>query len=88
MGARAAMVRLESRAMVVEVGFHALRWGGRDYPDSALFSLRSLGGRRFADARRVRIFHAFGDSTIAWRGETHDVQRETIIQATGGRSSR
>jgi len=85
-------VRLPQWGFVVDgpglAAFHALRWGGRDYPGGALFTLRSLGARDFADARRVRIFHAFGDSAIAWHGETHDVQREKIIQGTGGRGSR
>lgn len=61
--------------------FYAKRWNGRDYPAGALFTLRALDGRSLSDAWRVRIFHGFGEPTIRWRGTTHDVPREQIIEA-------
>jgi len=59
--------------------FCAKRWGGRDYPDGALFTLRSLDNRTLAESRSVRIFHAFGPPAISWRGKTHEVRREETI---------
>ena len=59
--------------------FHATRWGGRAYAGGALFTLRALGAAPLAPARRVRIFHAFGDPALAWHGKTQDVPRELDI---------
>jgi hypothetical protein len=60
--------------------FLARQWNGRDYPEGALFTLRPEGGQRLAEAGRLRIFHAFGDPRIDWRGSTHEVRREAVIE--------
>ena len=60
--------------------FYARRWNGRDYPQGALFTLRAQGGQPLSQASRVRIFHAFGDPRIDWRGSTHEVRREAVIE--------
>ena len=62
--------------------FHATRWGGRDYPGGALFTLRATGKAPLAEAKRVRIFHAFGDATIRWAGGDHRVARERTVSVS------
>ena len=63
--------------------FLARRWNGRDYPEGALFTLRAEDGRDLSQARRVRVFHGFGDPRIDWRGTTHEVRREAVIEVAG-----
>ncbi len=60
-------------------GFYARRWGGQSYPEGALFTLRSLDDQPLASSRQVRVFHAFGPATLAWRGRTWNVAREQTI---------
>jgi hypothetical protein len=59
--------------------FYARRWGGRDYPDGALFTIRLLKGNTLEDASQLRVFHGFGNPAVVWRGKTHDVRREEVI---------
>ena len=59
--------------------FYAKRWGGRDYPDGALFTITSDGQTQLDVADSVRIFHGFGDPEIRWRGEVHSVGREQLV---------
>ncbi|MBN1421756.1 MAG: hypothetical protein JXP34_23485 [Planctomycetes bacterium] len=59
--------------------FCAKRWGGRDYPDVALFTIRSAVDAPPAKAARVRIFHGYGDPSIPWAGRTHEVRRQAEI---------
>ena len=59
---------------------YARRWNGRDYPEGALFTLTAQDERPLAQAARVRIFHGFGDPRIDWRGATHKVRREAVIE--------
>ncbi len=60
--------------------FLARRWGGQEYADGALFTLRALGERDLDQSRRLRVFHAFGTPKIRWRDSTLDVQREKIVE--------
>jgi hypothetical protein len=60
--------------------FYAQRWNGREYRSGALFTLRAEDGKSLSDARRLRIFHGFGDPRLNWRGATHDVRREAVIE--------
>lgn len=60
--------------------FHAKRWGGLDYPDAALFTVRSEDDKPISDARKLRIFHAFGKPVLSWRGKMLDVPRENVIE--------
>ena len=62
--------------------FSANSWGGQKYPRGALFTLRATDNKPLAESARVRIFHAFGESTIPWRGRTHKVPREKTITTT------
>ncbi len=76
-------VVLPQRGFVVEgrsfAAFYARRWGGRDYPDGALFTIRLVKGNTLEDASQLRVFHGFGDPAVVWRGKTHDVRREEVI---------
>jgi len=69
------------------VAFYAKKWGGQIYADGALFTIRPLQTECLAEARKIKIFHGFGDPTIVWQGKTHTVHREKTINptpATGG----
>ena len=59
--------------------FYARKWGGRDYPHGALFTVRVVEGDRLRQAARLRVFHGFGDPTIAWQDATYKVPREQIL---------
>jgi len=61
------------------VAFHAVNWGGLDYAQPALFTLRSLDGKPLRESRRVRVYHAFGDERIRWGDVTQSVRREEIV---------
>ena len=62
------------------VAFHALRYGGLDYPDGAMFTLRSLDGEPLARSRAVRIYHAFGPARVRLAGSEHEVAREAVVE--------
>ena len=64
------------------IAFYTRRWAGVDYPSGALFTIASLDGRRLSSSRRVRIFHGFGKPTLRWRGTTHQVRREAILEGS------
>jgi hypothetical protein len=38
-----------------------------------------VGDETLMHADHVRIFHGFGDPRIFWRGSTHEVRREAVI---------
>lgn len=58
--------------------FYATRWAGRDYPAGAMFAIRSAVDLK--QAAKIRVFHAFGDPAIAWKGRTHQVPREAEFE--------
>ena len=62
------------------LAFHARSWNGQDYANGALFTLRPTDGKNLKDSNRIRVFHAFGPATLAWRGKTYEVPREEVIQ--------
>jgi hypothetical protein len=68
-------LRIESPTFVA---FHATRFGGREYPGGAMFTVQSLDGEPLARSRRVRVFHAFGTGAIALGGEVVDVDGEAV----------
>ena len=61
------------------VAFHARRWNGQEYGKGALFTIRAMDNKNLKEARRVRIFHAFGPETIKWKGSLYKVQREKVM---------
>ena len=76
-------VVLPPYGFLIEAGdfmaFHARSWNGLAYAEPALFTLTSQDGQPLSDAGQVRIFHAFGDPRLAWRGATVEVAREVIV---------
>ena len=62
------------------LAFYALRWAGQEYDRGALFTVRPLDDKNLEESQGVRIFHAFGPSTIRWQGTDYQVRREQIIQ--------
>ena len=62
--------------------FYAKQWGGRSYPDGALFTLRVVEGKSLEDAGQLRVFHGFGDPVLTWKGADYEVVREEVITPT------
>jgi hypothetical protein len=62
------------------VAFHARSWNGRDYGDGALFTLRPTDNKDLKDSAGIRVFHAFGPTTLSWQGKTYEVKREEVIK--------
>jgi hypothetical protein len=60
--------------------FHASRWNEQDYSKGALFTLQAMDNKDLDKAHRVRIFHAFGPTTIRWKEHLYKVQREQVIE--------
>jgi hypothetical protein len=60
--------------------FCAKRWAGMEYETPALFTFAARGGKTLAEATRVRIFHAFGPTEVAFRGKAYSIPREKVIQ--------
>lgn len=62
------------------LAFHATRAFGVDYPRGALFTIRSLEGKLWLRAEKVRIWHGFGPSRIRLGGRDFTVEREVITR--------
>ncbi|HRR82065.1 MAG TPA: DUF5696 domain-containing protein [Planctomycetota bacterium] len=60
--------------------FYAKSWGGQSYPEGALFTVRAAEGDTLAAATQVRVFHGFGQPTLAWRGTRSTVPREATLR--------
>ncbi|MBI1386930.1 MAG: hypothetical protein GC154_00595 [bacterium] len=60
--------------------FYATRWNGREYPGGALFTIQPEGRSTLDKAKKVRIFHGFGDAVVSWRGENFSVPREGVVE--------
>ncbi len=61
------------------VAFHALAFGGVEYPSGACFTLKSLDGLPLGESKRLRVFHAFGDPSVRLPDAISEVARETVI---------
>ena len=61
------------------VAFHARGYGGLKYAEPALFVIRSLDGKPLASSRQVRIYRAFGDNRVEFRGKVVEVETEKLI---------
>jgi hypothetical protein len=59
--------------------FHACSWGGREYQEPVLFTLRSLDGEPLKASRKVRVYHGFGDPQLTWRAQAVEVRREATL---------
>lgn len=62
------------------IAFYATHWNGRDYANGALFTLRPTDDKPLKNSAAIRVFHAFGPQTLAWRGKSYDVKREEVIK--------
>ena len=60
--------------------FHALSWKGTRYDSPVLFTLHSLDNQPLAHSRKVRVYHAFGDSKIRLGKATQTVPGEAVIE--------
>lgn len=63
--------------------FYAKKWGGREYPGGALFTLQAVEGEDLQTAGKLRIFHGFGDPEIMWKDARYEVAREMVITPGG-----
>jgi hypothetical protein len=76
-------VILPPYGFLVEAGtfsaIHACSWGNQAYNKPVLFTLTSLDGKSLVESEKVRVFHGFGESQLAWRGKFFDVRREEVI---------
>jgi hypothetical protein len=63
--------------------FYAKKWGGREHPGGALFTLQPAEGESLQTAGKLRIFHGFGDPEIMWKGAKYEVAREKVITPGG-----
>jgi hypothetical protein len=61
------------------VAFHTLSWNGRTYDAPVLFTLTSLDAKPVDRSGRVRVYHGFGESTLAWRDRVVDVKRDAVL---------
>lgn len=61
------------------LAFSARQFQGRRYDSVPLFTLEGLDGKPLEQSARVRVFHGFGDSQIAFRGRTLDVKRQMVV---------
>ena len=74
-----AMLHLTGYEKDLNLEPHAHTWNRHTYTYPVLFTLTSLDGKSLESSRRVRAFHGFGESTLAWRGDITDVKREEVI---------
>ncbi len=65
------------------LAFYARQWNGQNYGNGALFTLRPTDDKPLKDSGNIRVFHAFGPTTLAWQGKTYEVKREEVIQPAG-----
>src|ERR1019366_1328322 len=56
--------------------FYARNYGSLTYGEPTLFVVRSLDGRPLSSSRSVRIYRAFGDRRIEWKGKVLNVETE------------
>ena len=59
--------------------FYARRYGAVSYREPALFVIRALDGKRLEESGRVRIYRAFGDRRIEFRGKLVEVDAERFL---------
>ncbi|HLH54202.1 MAG TPA: DUF5696 domain-containing protein [Verrucomicrobiae bacterium] len=61
------------------VAFYSLNWGGREFDEPALFTMRSTDGKSLSASRKIRVFHAFGDDKLRLGSNVVSVQREGLV---------
>ena len=62
------------------IAFHARTWLGITFNQSPFFTLESLDGQPVHKARRLKVFHGFGDVILPIWGQLFEVKREAIVE--------
>jgi hypothetical protein len=62
------------------LAFHAVKAGGLAYDKPAFYVVRSLEGKMYLRAERVRIYRGFGPSQVRIGGRTFEVDRELVTK--------
>ena len=62
------------------LAFYAKRMHGMDYERPAFFTVRSLEGKMYLRAKRVRLYHGFGPNKVRLGGKTFEVDRESVVK--------
>lgn len=62
------------------LAFHAKKAFGVSYKTPVLFTIRSLEGKLWLRAEKVRIWHGFGPSNVKLGGKDFNVKRELITR--------
>jgi hypothetical protein len=74
--------RLPENGFVVSspslVAFCALRHDGVDYSEPTLLVIWARDGANIDHSEEVRIYHGFGDTTVRFRGELKQVNKDTV----------
>ena len=61
------------------LAFAARRFQGIDYQSVPLFTLQSLDAKPLEQSAQIRIYHGFGDPSLAWAGRTLQVPRQKLL---------
>ena len=61
------------------VAFYAKRHDGVEYPEGAMFAVRSQDGKPISESREVRVYHGFGDANVKVGGRVFTVAREEEV---------
>jgi hypothetical protein len=62
------------------VAFYARQYGGVTYSEPSMFVMTSLNELPLADSKEVRIYRAFGENHVQFRGSVEEVDAEKIIK--------
>ena len=62
--------------------FHASAFGGLEYDEAPLVTIRSLDGKPLAESAKMRLWHGFGDPRVRLGGKEHRVPREAVLPAS------
>jgi hypothetical protein len=76
-------VLLPPNGFVIEsstfAAFHALSWNGLKYDPPVMFTVRALDDRPLSRAKKVRVYHAFGNENIKLGSKRYNVLNEAIF---------
>lgn len=62
------------------IAFHARTWHGITFKQPPFFTLESLDGHPIQKARRLKVFHGFGDVILPIWGQLFEIQREAVVE--------
>ncbi|MCW5982537.1 MAG: hypothetical protein KIT09_30905 [Bryobacteraceae bacterium] len=64
------------------VAYYAKRYGDVTYSQPSMFVIRSLDGKPLGDSEQVRVYRAFGEKFVPFRGRILEVETEQVIGAS------